>query len=228
MSDFLIKLYRSNKNVVLMVSLILQMVIISSSQADVLYIGDTTFNEVASDLQNKSSEYQEYGKLLDYTRRGAGISNYSDWLYSSTEVQASADIQAVIISLGIVDFHQSRKHRYQKPIPSDSDLDRGIYEILQQLEPGTPVFWILPHAYMPDSDTEKEIWQRVVNAIVRAYTSGDWPSLYVVNLEEWAMYSEVTFTDLLDRKQRGFSRSGASTVADFVIYYLHNPLNLSS
>lgn len=218
MSDLLRKFQNLSKKSALLFVLLLQGFIISAARADILYIGDTTFDDVAQELQQRASEYQNYGQILNYTDKGSGIANYQNWLYASTGVQDSSQIDAIVISLGIVDFSQSRKNA-----PSDNQLEQGIYEILQQVNTGAPVFWILPHAYMPNNATQTEIWQSVVAAVMRAYTSGDWPTLYVVNLEEWAMYSEVSFTDLLTRKQDGFSRTGAAKVADIVLHYLFNP-----
>lgn len=204
--------------IVLLIVVVSHSMWVSLANSDVLYIGDTVFNNVANELQMQSSEFQEFGQLLNHTNSDAGIGNFDSWLYNGNDTTTGPSINAVVLSLGYNDLRKSRRNA-----ASDAELARGVYEILHQLDFDTPVFWILPHSYMPQKRSQKRNWQRVVNAIMHAYNSGEWPQLYVVNLEEWAMYSSVNFTDLLTHKENSFSQSGSKTVAELVIYYLNNP-----
>lgn len=190
-----------------------------SVSADVLYIGDNTYSNVFSKLKKSQDIPVEYGLAVKSTVKSAGIWNYKDWLYSAKQTLDQHPLDALVISLGKKDLRLSLSS-----FPSAEELDFGISEILESVDSRVPVIWVLPHSFMPKSQLQKDQKQAVVDALMRAQNSKQWPNFQLISLDDWAFYHEVKMIDLLANNRTRFSKAGAKKVAGLVVLTINESL----
>lgn len=186
------------------------------AMADILQIGDNTYSNVFNQLKKAGELDFEYGILVNSASKYAGISNHEDWLYKTRQTLELHHIDALVISLGKKDLRLAKQN-----FPGIDKLEADIHQILATVNTQSPVFWILPHALM--SKSRKQTAQRhIVNdALMRVYSSGKWPNLHLISLDDWAASNDLQLSELLNRKQVRFSREGAADAADIIVSQLH-------
>lgn len=189
--------------------------------ADVLYVGDNTFSNVAKEINKRENINIAFGVLENESVRVAGIWNYQDWLYTTKQEIDAHNVDVVVISLGKKDLRLSNRK-----FPSEEELDFGISEILSSVDVSAPIYWILPHSFMPKKQSQKDKRQIVTDAILRAYNSQVWPNLYLVSLDDWSVTYDVKMIDLLATNRTKFSSEGAAEVAGLLVLHINNSVSV--
>ena len=185
-----------------------------SASADLAYMGDTVARKIATRLEGKTLGNLQVELLIDESNRSARISNYQEWLPTAVQGIGASSTQMIILSLGMNDM---RLNEYN--FPDSATLDAAIASILDNLTPKATVYWVMPHAVAASKQAYYPAQRdAIISAIFRAKTSGKYPGLFLVNVDDWAEFYQINLPDLLTRSKIYFTNNGADLVAGSDLY----------
>ena len=183
--------------------------------ASLAYIGDKVAVKVASRLEGETLGSLDIISVNIQAISSASIINYPSWLSAVSQSIEASPVKMIILSLGVNDM---RMNAYD--FPDDATLDVAVSNILDKLSGSASVYWVLPHetaAYKEPHHPEQR--NRIISAIIRAKASGNYPKLFVVDVDAWASNYQLTMLDLLARNKTYLSNRGADIATQHVLAF---------
>jgi lysophospholipase L1-like esterase len=185
----------------------------SASSASLAYIGDQVAAKTVNRLEGQNLGHLEIDALTKHAYRTASIIGYRDWLPSALQSIDASPVKMIIVSLGMNDMRSSN-HDF----PDAATLDASVREILDNLTPRGSVYWVLPHKIAASSEAHHP-GQRgaIVAAIARAKNSGQYPKLFLVDIDAMAYFYSLNMAEMLNSSDIYLSNDGADIAAEYVI-----------
>lgn len=182
-------------------------------RANVLHMGDSIMANSAEEIQFQ--ETLRSSAVLSIFNAISGIelsAHESYWLARVTNIKEQVRLDAIFISLGTNDTNVDLAD-----MPSQLELQANIEALLGAIGAETLVFWVPPHSSVATSLHVSTQWQRFIDALYAVESSGIWPNLTVLNLDQWFESQEKDIAEMVQPDGVHLNEQGTSAFVSMIV-----------
>jgi len=180
-------------------------------RAAALHMGDSLMHQANEAIQTAEISNDNAVLGVFNSMVGVGLKDNNYFIPRVTSIQQRLNLDVVFISLGANDIHVS-----EESFPGETVIAEQIDSLLASFPAETIVYWILPHSNIGKLWSTGSQYEIVMQAIIDARDSGNWPNLKILDFDAWVESQNRDIGAMLDSDGIHLSKTGATYWASMI------------